>query len=281
RARKRRRVAAAILLAAASASFLLLLRPHAHAGVPRAPQPVRAAAGVPAPPRAQWNAQTVARLRADLRSALAPALAGAGAWSCAVIADDGMLLYGDRASELAVPASSQKLIVADAAMNLLGGAFRFSTLLAAHEEPQLGNVAGDLWLIGSGDPSLRFGDLRSGASALRNAGIRSVGGSVVDPRGAEGAEINTQCDASDSNEDFMTATSGISVDEDTVEFDVTGSTAGSSASISVLPNTPLVHYTGSVVSGDGDDVVIAGTAAPNDFRVYGTIPPGVRERFWL
>ena len=269
------------MLAAATATFLLL-RPHAHAGVPRAPQPARAAAGITTPVRTPWDERTVARLRADLQSALAPALAGAGAWSCAVIADDGTLLYADRASEAAVPASSQKLIVADAALNVLGGAFRFSTLLAAHQEPQAGNVAGDLWLIGSGDPSLRFGDLRSGASALRDAGIRSVGGSVVvDPSAVAGEEINPQWDASDSNEDFMTATSGISVDEDTVEFDVTGSTAGSSASISVLPNTPLVHYTGSVVSGDGDDVVIAGTAAPNDFRIYGTIPPGVRERFWL
>ena len=240
------------------------------------------AAAVTTPLPLRWDAQTIARLRADLRSALAPALAGAGAWSCAVIAGDGTLLYDDRASQAAVPASSQKLIVADAAMNVLGSGFRFSTLFAAHDGPQGGNVAGDLWLIGSGDPSLRFGDLRSGAGALRDAGVRSVAGSVVvDPSAVAGEEINPLWDASDSNEDFMTATSGISIDEDTVEFDVTGSAPGSDAAISVVPKTPLVHYSGSVVSGDGDDVVIAGTAMPNVFRIYGTIPPGVRERFWL
>ena len=90
-----------------------------------------------------------------MHSALAPALSVAGTCSCVVIAQDGSLLYDDGGSRALTPASTQKIIVADAALAQLGPQYRFDTLLASVQPPQDGTIDGDLWLEGSGDPSLR------------------------------------------------------------------------------------------------------------------------------
>src|SRR5581483_11595594 len=140
----------------------------------------------------------------------------------------------------------------------LGPDFRYDTLFAAAQPPQNGAIDGDLWLAGSGDPSLRSDDLRNGVATLRRSGVTSISGGVaVDPSAIAGEEINPLWNADDANEDFMAATSGISVDEDTVEFHVTGTSPGEAANVSLKPAGPDVRYYGSVQTGGGDDVVIA------------------------
>ncbi|GAB4091525.1 D-alanyl-D-alanine carboxypeptidase/D-alanyl-D-alanine-endopeptidase [Flaviaesturariibacter terrae] len=52
------------------------------------------------------------------------------------------------------PASSQKVITAATAYEWLGKGFRFATSLAVDSLLQKGNPAGDLYLLGSGDPTL-------------------------------------------------------------------------------------------------------------------------------
>ncbi len=192
------------------------------------------------------------------------------------------MLYDDRGSAAVTPASTQKLIVADAALSELGTAYRFDTLLASAQPPHGTVLRGDIWLAGSGDPSLRSSDLALGARALRDAGLTAIEGSVVaDPSALSGEEINPNWDADDGNEDFMAATSGISVDEDTVEFDVIGTSSGDAANVRIRPVSPGVRYYGNVTTGGGDDVIVAATQTPNEFRLDGNVPPGVEEKFWV
>jgi D-alanyl-D-alanine carboxypeptidase/D-alanyl-D-alanine-endopeptidase (penicillin-binding protein 4) len=42
-----------------------------------------------------------------------------------------------------------------------------------------------------------------------------------------------------------------------------------------------VHYHGSIQTSGADDVIIAATETPNDFRLDGSIPPGTREKFYV
>ncbi len=286
RARRRRRVAAVlVVLAVAISAAAVLLRPRAHADafIARLPRPAHTGAILvrrgPAP---HWGQASRTELDAALQSALGPALSGARDWSLAVIAQDGTLLYSNRSQDAVEPASSQKLIVTDASLGELGPQYRFDTMLAASEPPSGGIVSGDLWLAGSGDPSLRSTDLNAGAAVLRKAGITRIDGRVVvDASSIAGEEINPLWNADDSNEDFMSPTSGISIDEDTVEFDVTGTTPGDPAHVRVVPPSSDVKYYGSVLTADGDDVIVAGTETPNLFRLDGSIPAGVQEKFWV
>lgn len=232
-------------------------------------------------PAAPWTAQQRSSLQAALASALEPGVRDAGAWSCVVIAQDGSLLYDDRGDSAVTPASVQKLIVSDAALTDLGPRFRFDTLLAAKQRPQNGTITGDLWLDGSGDPTLRSSDLRFGVEALRRSGVDHVGRVVIDASAVSGEEINPLWNPNDANEDFMAPTSGISLDEDTVEFHVTGTSAGEAAAVRIEPQSRGVHYYGSVMSGGGDDVIVAATETPNLFRLSGNVPPGVEETFYV
>lgn len=282
RGRRRRIIAAlAALLAAGCVTFLLRPRGHAAPVAAHVPRAVAVAAASRSP-AAGWGALARARLDADLHRVLAPALDGASSWSCVVIAQDGGVLYDDDASRAVTPASTQKLIVADAALHDLGPQYRFDTLVAATRPAREGTIAGDLWLAGSGDPSLRSSDLLAGAAALRKAGVRVVSGGVaVDGSAIAGEEINPLWNAQDANEDFMAATSGISLDEDTVEFDVTGTADGMPARVRMIPYSSDVHVFGSVTTGDVDDVIIAATQRPNRFRLAGSVPAGVQERYWV
>lgn len=230
-----------------------------------------------------WTASERAELQHALDDALRPAMSGASAWSCIAIAQNGRTLYSNHAWKPAIAASTQKLIVADAALADLGANFRYDTLLATTRGITGGALDGDLWLAGSGDPSFRYGDLRGGVDALQAAGLRQVlGRVVVDGSAIAGEEINPHWDASDANEDFMAATSGISLDEDTVEFHVTGTRPGEPAAVRIRPQSSAVAYYGSVTtSASDDDVIIAATGTPNVFRLAGDVPPGVGETFYL
>jgi len=284
RSRGRRRLAFTVLVVCLAIVLAIVLRPHTHATplkarVDRVTLPVAAAQRSYAP---HWGQAARAELQRSLRSALSSGTRGAPAWSCVVLAQDGSVLYDDRGESAVTPASVQKIVVTDAALAHLGTAFRFDTLLAAARPAGAGAINGDLWLAGSGDPSLRTKDLNDAVHALRSAGIQMVNGRViVDPSAVAGEEINPLWNADDGNEDFMTATSGISIDEDTVEFDVTGAAPGAAAQVRVDPQSSDVHYYGSIVTGSADDAIIAATETPNEFRLDGSIPPGVQEKFWV
>jgi D-alanyl-D-alanine carboxypeptidase/D-alanyl-D-alanine-endopeptidase (penicillin-binding protein 4) len=284
RARKRLAFTAAVVLLAIVLCVALRPRTRAtpmHAATPHHDVAVHIAlAHRAAAPR--WGAAARADVQQAVRAALAPGTTDAQAWSCIVLAQDGSVLYDDHGSSAVTPASAEKLIVADTALSLLGPEYRFDTLLAAAQQPNDGAINGDLWLVGSGDPSLRSDDLIGGIHSLHLDGLHSVSGSVVvDPSALNGDEINPLWNADDGNEDFMAATSGISIDEDTVEFDVTGTAPGEPAQVRIKPFSRAVRYYGSVTSGGGDDVIIAATETPNQFHLDGNIPAGTEEKFWV
>ncbi|MBV8333216.1 MAG: D-alanyl-D-alanine carboxypeptidase, partial [Candidatus Eremiobacteraeota bacterium] len=62
---------------------------------------------------------------------------------------DGITVYDNRAYRATTPASVQKLIVAAAALDVLGPQYRFHTILAAQRPIDAdGTIDGNLWLVG-------------------------------------------------------------------------------------------------------------------------------------
>lgn len=78
-----------------------------------------------------------------------------------------------------IPASTTKIVVALAALHLLGAEYRFTTTLLRDGAIRNGSLHGDVYLRGGGDPSLSSDDLHHFAAALKNAGIRRVTGRFV------------------------------------------------------------------------------------------------------
>jgi D-alanyl-D-alanine carboxypeptidase/D-alanyl-D-alanine-endopeptidase (penicillin-binding protein 4) len=95
-----------------------------------------------------------ARLGARLDGFLAdPSLAGGRDRSCLVVQQGGRPVYARRPHDLLTPASNLKLVTASAALTRLGQTTTMATNVLA-PRPANGVVAGDLWVVGGGDPLL-------------------------------------------------------------------------------------------------------------------------------
>lgn len=142
----------------------------------------------PAPPPT-LPLDPVARLQARLAAAMP------GADGCLLVKEGARVLYAGNPNTPLAPASTQKLLVAAAALSRLGPGFRFTTRAMAPAAPRDGAVDA-LWLVGSGDPllstpeyvahlaaSARSRDTPTTplvvlADALVAAGVRSVTGGI-------------------------------------------------------------------------------------------------------
>ncbi len=109
-----------------------------------------------------------------------------------VLDERGTTLYAHQADVPLLPASTQKLLTAGAALARLGSGHRFVTAVHATDRPnKRGVVDGDLVLVGSGDPALAGPTfaaveperprtpLERLARHVRRAGVRRVTGRVI------------------------------------------------------------------------------------------------------
>lgn len=88
---------------------------------------------------------------------VAPVFSFLGDGSCGAVAVGGLLASSVNIDEAVIPASVQKLLVAVAALDVLGADHRFVTSVAV-PRPVDGVVDGDIYLIGGGDPLLTSDD---------------------------------------------------------------------------------------------------------------------------
>ncbi len=239
----------------------------------------------PTPAPQPWTNAQIAKLEAELQADFAPALAGASHWSLCVMDAHGRILYAVNPRNGVEPASVEKLVVASVALDLLGVNYRYHTIFAAAAPPRDGALDGDLWLIGSGDPSLRSTALAAGARHLHLAGLQRIdGGVMVDASAFRGPEINRLWNPDDANEDFQAPVSAISLDEDTIEFDVQGTKPGAPALVHENPWSGALSASGDVTTVAEDDdpnVIVAALGAPNHFALSGSIPESDVEETWV
>lgn len=119
---------------------------------------------------------------ASTKSALAREFGKASGLSGAYARDlgSGTELISVRADRPRIPASVEKLFITSAALLKFGAAGQLNTRAVSDGEiGDDGTLTGDLWIIGGGDPELDESDLRRLASAVREAGVRSVSGGVI------------------------------------------------------------------------------------------------------
>lgn len=88
------------------------------------------------------------------------------------------VLYSHQAQSLLIPASTQKLLTAVAAIAELGPEFRYATELWSDAPIRQGHLAGSLYLRFSGDPSLTQADLKALFGQLGEQGITQIDGHI-------------------------------------------------------------------------------------------------------
>jgi D-alanyl-D-alanine carboxypeptidase/D-alanyl-D-alanine-endopeptidase (penicillin-binding protein 4) len=262
-----RLAAAALALAVTSACS------HGTSGpAPSEPTPIAAA-----PEAAGWSGHDVGSLQAQLRSALsASALATSGV---AVVDAGGRPLFVRRERTALAPASTFKVLVGAAALTTLGPGYRFATTFESVADPHDGRLDGDLYLVGTGDPTLTRDDLRGGVGSVARAGVRDVRGALVADAGVfSGPETNPAWDPGDLQYGYAAGTSALSLDQGTVEFHLVPTVAGAPARIVVLPPSDAVRVFGSVLTSYTTLLTIQRDPGRNDFTFAGRVAE--EQSFW-
>jgi D-alanyl-D-alanine carboxypeptidase/D-alanyl-D-alanine-endopeptidase (penicillin-binding protein 4) len=207
-------------------------------------------------PLPTWTAEQRDDVRRTVDGIFSDDITTSGGAGLVVLAADGSPLFERRATVPVAPASTLKLVVAASALDRLGPQRRFETRFVAAAPPDTdGTLHGNLWLVGGGDPSLTSDDLRRGVGTLARSGIRLVDGTLaIDDTAFSGPEQNPRWDPDDLTYDYAAGTSAISLDEDTIEFDVTPDPGGGDAHVRPVPENDSISFTGSIATvGANDD----------------------------
>jgi D-alanyl-D-alanine carboxypeptidase/D-alanyl-D-alanine-endopeptidase (penicillin-binding protein 4) len=94
-------------------------------------------------------------------------------------ARSGEALFAVNADDPLNPASNVKMISTATAIELMGPQFRYSTRVLGAEPDAAGTIHGDIYLLGTWDPTLEAGDLDQLAEQLVMRGVKALDGNVV------------------------------------------------------------------------------------------------------
>jgi len=269
-------IAAALLLVALGACSENARQSVSTANAAAMPRATPIVAAPKAPP---WSAASLHEVQSRLAAVLGdPTLESSG---IAIVDANARPLFIRRERRPYTPASTFKILAAISALQTFGPNYRFITDIRVLDSPTDGRVSSDLWLVGSGDPTLTSDDLRAAAGAVYRSGVRHVDGALVaDASAFGGPEVNPAWEPDDLQYDYAAGTSALSVDGGTVEFHLVPTTPGAPARIEVRPRGDAVHTSGSVLTSYSTALSIARTPSQNLFTFGGHIATGAEQSFF-
>jgi serine-type D-Ala-D-Ala carboxypeptidase/endopeptidase (penicillin-binding protein 4) len=128
----------------------------------------------------------VRRLQSDIARVFGAPIMARGTWGVDIRSlDTGERLYQLDAEKLMMPASNMKILTLATAAEVLGWDYRFTTTLETAATIEHGVLRGDLFVRGTGDPTINSRSNRADgvftewAAALSAAGIRQIDGRIV------------------------------------------------------------------------------------------------------
>jgi serine-type D-Ala-D-Ala carboxypeptidase/endopeptidase (penicillin-binding protein 4) len=236
---------------------------------------------------------------ADLSSRLdqiinAPALSHAFMGVDVVRLSDGLQLYAHNSERLFVPASNMKLFTTALALTRLGADYRLTTQIGAQVPMDAeGTLAGDLELIGGGDPSLSgrqypyrksaapgavytFSAIEELADQLIARGLKRIDGNVMGDDSRYVWEPQPGPWSSNSaTEEYGAPVSALILDDNSFELTLRpGEHAGGLARIILAPPFENFVIDNRVVTQDRGERKIEFYRSPSgrELHVWGTIP---------
>lgn len=198
-------------------------------------------------------------------------------------AETGEVLYARGAEARLIPASIQNLLVAAAALGTLGPDYRFRTTVLTDGKQQGDTLAGNLYLKGTGDPTMlprRYEEL---ATMLASRGIRFVEGKLIaDDTWFDDERLHPDWSWMDVNSSnaveisALTVATGPDLATGTVIVEVRpGAAPGEPVRVSLVPQTDYVTVENRAVTarpGAIKDIVIERRRGTNVIVVSGSLP---------
>ena len=188
----------------------------------------------------------------------------------------GKVLY-DHGSDTAVtPASNNKIQTSTAAFGILGPGYRFRTAVYAK--------GGNLYLKGTGDPTMRAADYDGLAAAVAAKGIKAVKGDLIaDDTWFDAQRTGPDWDPSDFPFSYAAQVSALTISPDdvfdagSIDVNVTPAAQGEPVNVRLTPATDVVKIDNRAVTGaPGSASTLSVTRAngSNTIVVSGSHPAG-------
>ncbi len=239
-------------------------------------------------------APAVLRLAAEFDSAFTGADFARAQWGVIVQSlDNGQVLYRRNAERLFMPASNQKIVTGGVALARLGADHRWRTPVLARGVRRGDTLAGDLVVLGRGDPTLSqhaaggadiLGALRPWADSVRARGIGAIDGRVIgDAAFFPDAPLGDGWSWDDLEYDYSAPVGALLFNEGFAEIEVNPGVAGEPARATLFPSgAPLVLVTDvrTVPAESATTARLSRTRAllSDTVRVSGAIASGARSR---
>lgn len=266
-------------------ALLLLTLTACHREEPPRPEPLapEPQVKIPEPPPPEPEPSRFALIESILEEAREnPTLAGAAIGLC-LIDTDGAMVVNQHAETAFIPASSLKTVTTATALEVLGPEFRFITELRATSKMENGVIAGDLVVVGGGDPMLKPDDLAAMATKLKAQGLLRITGTVRgDGSLFPGSIYNDFWNWGDIGNGFGSAVSGLNLNHNRFSgwFRAGDTVGAATAFLGTRPDVPDVLWKNEVVTGSadsGDGVMIHGGEGTPLVHLRGTVPLGAQE----
>lgn len=199
----------------------------------------------------------------------------------AQVANQVLINYnGDRPF---IPASNQKILTTAAALYYLSSDFRIATTLMTEVPPENGEIKGNLWVIGRGDPTLTSGKgLRELVRQLRERHIQTIRGDIKLLPALQATPLSRGWETQDLHEYYAAPADPFTLDENSHYWTVTPTRRGQpvqfswdfpelvtgwridNRAITSPPNGSYTLYTQRIIAQGQKILRLAGTIPENE-----------------
>ncbi len=206
-------------------------------------------------------------------------------------AKTGELVYSYNGNVAMRPASNLKLLTGAAALETLGQDYRFKTKMYIDGKIKKHVLHGNVYIKGSGDPTLNNVDFQELAKALKKKGINSVKGHLIgDDTAFSGSTLSPGVEKQEESYYYAARTSAITMspnsdyDASTVIVTATPSKVGEKPKYSITPNLSgmvISNQAKTVKKGQKNTIVINRTYNTNKIVISGDLPLDSSSKEWV
>lgn len=227
------------------------------------------------------SAQTSQAIRQLLSS---PFMRGASFSLVVKELNSGKIVYSHEPDLQVAPASVLKTVATATALEMLGEDYRYPTSIEYEGTLENGILKGNLYIKGSGDPSLGssyFASeqntfMRKWIDAIQKAGIREVKGAVIADESIFDTEgVSIRWLREDMGNYYAPGSYGLSIFDNMYKLYLQSGAPGSRVTIKrTEPDVSFIHFSNYLKSAPAalDSAYIVGAPYANERYLYGAIP---------
>lgn len=200
-------------------------------------------------------------------------------------ANSGAIIYQHNANSRLITASSMKLFTSAAAFDILGAEYKFLTSTLTDGTRHKEKLRGNLYLRGSGDPTMLFEDYQALAAGIAAKGIRRVSGDlIIDDTWFDNIRLGNDWAQDDEEHYYAAQISALTVSADK-DYDagsimiklVASDTVNQPLTVSMIPANnyvTLVNKAKTTRAGGDDTLIIKREHGSNRIIISGNLPVG-------